>query len=316
MTFSIDAYWRDPAHHTGDVVPFLLHSLTNHYELIKDIIACTKPERVLEIGSEAGGFSARLAELSQVLNYRLTTVEPYPNAKNHALADRFDAYELVVGKSLEYLANLSVRPEVTIVDGDHNYYTVFHELEHLLREPLPTSFAILLHDVGFPGAYRDMYYDPADIPKEWLHPYSFFDGALPGVPGLVAGAGFSGAGHVALACREGGPKNGVRPAIDDVLAQHPQLRYEQVEAVFGLGIIFSGPSPYIAAMEQIIEPYKKRLFARVEQNRMASYLRLIDLGNAVKALKQENSALKRELKRAAPLVADKSRAKGSKNTKP
>src|SRR5699024_517351 len=59
--------------------------------------------------------------------------------------------------------------DAALIDGDHNWYTVYNELR-LLREvarqhdaPLPV---LLLHDVGWPYGRRDLYYDPTNIPDE------------------------------------------------------------------------------------------------------------------------------------------------------
>lgn len=288
-------YWQDQAHHTGDVVPFLIHSLTHHYELIESIITFVKPQNVLEIGSEAGGSSMQLAELSQKLDYQLTTIDPQPDKKIVALAAKHKNYRVIAGKSLDHIHKLSFFPEVAIIDGDHNYYTVFHELSQLLEKHRDEAFAIILHDVGFPSGRRDMYYHPADIPKGFLHAHSFHNGALPGEKRLVKNAGFSGAGKVAFAREEGGPKNGVLTAVEDMLTAHPHLKYQQVEAVFGLGVIYSGPRSFREAIETRIAPYQKQILANLERNRIASYLRLVELEKANTQLHQENIEREKEL---------------------
>lgn len=59
-----------------------------------------------------------------------------------------------------------------LIDGDHNWYTVFNEL-HLIHEHglLRSGGLIFLHDVCYPFARRDLYYQPGTIPAEFHHPY-------------------------------------------------------------------------------------------------------------------------------------------------
>lgn len=288
-------YWQDKTHHTGDIMPFLIHSLTHYYELIEAIIIQAGPKHVLEIGSEAGGSSKQLATLSQKLNYQLTTIDPQPDKTLEALAAKHKNYHLIAGKSLDHIRTLSFFPEVAIIDGDHNYYTVFHELDQLLEKHRGEAFAIILHDVGFPSGRRDMYYNPADIPKDFLQPHSFYDGALPDEKKLVKNAGFGGAGQLAFAKEEGGPRNGVLTAVEDIVAQHPSLKYQQVEAVFGLGVIYGGPQQFIEAIEACVTPYQTQIMANIERNRIASYLRLIELEKENDQMRQELLAKHNEL---------------------
>lgn len=59
--------------------------------------------------------------------------------------------------------------DVALVDGDHNWHTVFHELR-MLAETARASLAplpvLILHDVGWPYGRRDLYYAPERIPEE------------------------------------------------------------------------------------------------------------------------------------------------------
>jgi hypothetical protein len=123
-----------------------------------------------------------------------------------------------------------------IIDGDHNWYSVFNELrlihEHgLLR---PGGF-IFLHDVGRPWGRRDLYYQPATIPAEFRHPYApravVDDRQEPG-EAQEEGAG------IEEAAAEGGPRNGVLTAIEDFLAEHPEsYRFFKIDYQFGFGVM-------------------------------------------------------------------------------
>ena len=67
--------------------------------------------------------------------------------------------------SLAYLFKCSKNFDVVFVDGDHNYYTVLHELR-LLSGLLNSGGLIFIHDISNPScARRDYYYDVTLIPE-------------------------------------------------------------------------------------------------------------------------------------------------------
>lgn len=123
-----------------------------------------------------------------------------------------------------------------LIDGDHNWYTVFNELrlinEHgLLR---PGGF-IFLHDVGRPWGRRDMYYQPETIPAEFRHPcasQTLVDGRQEFGEAREKNA------RIEQAVAEGGPRNGVLTAIEDFLAKQPaSYRFFNIEYQYGFGVM-------------------------------------------------------------------------------
>jgi hypothetical protein len=129
--------------------------------------------------------------------------------------------------------------DAALVDGDHNWYTVYNELR-LLREvarandaPLPL---LILHDVGWPYGRRDLYYDPENIPAEFRKEWAY-KGMEPDKKVLVPfGAGLN--PKLANAMVEGGRRNGVRTGLDDFVAEHDRpLRQVVLPIYFGLAIV-------------------------------------------------------------------------------
>jgi cephalosporin hydroxylase/glycosyltransferase involved in cell wall biosynthesis len=130
--------------------------------------------------------------------------------------------------------------DVAIVDGDHNWFTVYRELD-LLRQaaraagsPLP---ALILHDVLWPYGRRDLYYEPARIPEEFRQPHER-RGMKPGQAELLPPdeGGINPTLHNATT--EGGARNGVMTAIDDFVAEHDQpVRRVVLPIYFGLAIV-------------------------------------------------------------------------------
>ena len=59
-----------------------------------------------------------------------------------------------------------------MIDGDHNYFTVFNELMLIAQGGLlARGGMILFHDVGEPWAFKDMYYEPERIPDAAKSPF-------------------------------------------------------------------------------------------------------------------------------------------------
>jgi SAM-dependent methyltransferase len=123
-----------------------------------------------------------------------------------------------------------------LIDGDHNWYTVFNELrlihEHGLLRP---GGIIFLHDVSRPWGRRDMYYQPDTIPAEFRQPHA--PHALTDSQRQPGEAQEKNAGTEEAAV-EGGPRNGVLTAIEDFLAEQPEAyRFFRIDYQYGFGVI-------------------------------------------------------------------------------
>src|SRR4029079_670285 len=124
------------------------------------------------------------------------------------------------------------------VDGDHNWYTVYHELRMLSEgarragAPLPV---LIMHDVGWPYGRRDLYYVPERVPEEFRQPYEQ-KGIRPGAPQVLPKGGINPLHYNAV--NEGGPRNGVMTALDDFVAEYDRpLRRLVLPVYFGLAIV-------------------------------------------------------------------------------
>jgi hypothetical protein len=138
--------------------------------------------------------------------------------------------------SLDALPDLHGTFDCILIDGDHNWYTVFNELR-LIRERdlLKRGGMIFFHDVGRPYGRRDMYYQPETVPAEFRQLYER--------KGIVRGrselADSEGSNRIHFnAVREGGARNGVLTAIEDFVAEHSSdYRFCRIKAQYGLGIL-------------------------------------------------------------------------------
>jgi hypothetical protein len=161
------------------------------------------------------------------------------------------------------------------IDGDHNHWTVLHELEAAFDGRAPLA---ILHDVGWPCARRDQYYAPRTVPDDALLPHSYEGGRDPDRRELVDVGGFHGEFEFAVALEEGGERNGVLTAVEDFLSSRPELEYRQVDAVFGVGYVYAADAPYAARLRELLDPWHgSALVGRLERNRARLYSRVLEL---------------------------------------
>jgi hypothetical protein len=260
----------------GTSPPLLLYSLVEYRELIFEVFERAGTRQVVEVGSEAGAFTRELAAWASAHGGSVTCVEPTPTDELRAW-HAAGAVRLVEGRSPADLDGLAAA-DAYLLDGDHNYVTVRGELEAIDRSCFAAGRdgLVVLHDVGWPCARRDLYYAPASLPAEAVHPHAFRRGVAPGNPSLVDG-GFRSEGAFAFAEREGGPRNGVRTAVDDLLSQREDLAFLSCPLVFGIGFLFRRAAPWASAIDAVLRPYATQpLLARLEENRIALYLRVLE----------------------------------------
>jgi cephalosporin hydroxylase len=205
-------------------------------DVVAPVIDAVDPRRITEIGALRGETTTRmLGRVGSRCELHVIDPEPQfdPGEHERAFPGRYHFHR---GISLDVLPGLPPA-DVVLIDGDHNWYTVYHELRQLARTalqadaPLPV---LVLHDVGWPYGRRDLYYEPNRIPEKYRQPWARA-GMWPGRSPLAYMGGMN--RHMANASLEGGPGNGVMTALDDFIAEHPQpLRVVVVPIFFGLAI--------------------------------------------------------------------------------
>ncbi len=207
--------------------------------IVEPVLRDRAPARVVEIGSQSGESTARLLKLCGEIGAHLDVIDTVDMANASEIEALLQAHgRFHKGLSLDVLPTLP-SAEVYLIDGDHNWFTVMAELsaihdavEHA-HEPGPV---IILHDVAWPYARRDLYYDPSNVPTEGKQPIAL-GGIRPGRSEVVDGDGLN--AHLHHADHEGGAKNGVRTAVEDFLAAHADTyRFASVPGLNGLGFIY------------------------------------------------------------------------------
>jgi hypothetical protein len=268
----------------------LIHSMAEFADIILPAFDLAEVAHVVEIGAEYGGFSGMVADHVAARGGSLTSIDPAPKPQFESWLAARPHVRHVPQPSLDAIDDMRA-VDAWLIDGDHNWYTVYHELAAIDRVTRRDGKPLLafLHDIHWPSGRRDMYYAPERIPAEHRHPYSYDGGALPDHSGLIANGGFRGMGHFAWAAHEGGPRNGVLTAVEDFmteqLAQGRELGFAEVPAVFGLGVLFDLDARWSAALAEHLLPYHdNRLLKTLERNRLDNYLRVIALQDGVGAV--------------------------------
>jgi hypothetical protein len=203
----------------GTMTNLLIHSMTEFTDLILGGLELAGARHVVEIGAEFGGMSQVLADYAATVDGRLTSIDPAPAPAFVAWAAQTAHVTHLAAPSLEVIAELR-DVDAWLIDGDHNYYTVLHELlaADAACERDGTPLLAFVHDVGWPTGRRDMYYAPDRIPDAYRHAHEFGAGAMLDQVRLVPGQGFRGEDAWAMANVSGGPRNGVLTAVEDFIA--------------------------------------------------------------------------------------------------
>ena len=147
------------------------------------LLEAFKPNLVVEIGAKDGSNTKLLWNFCREQSSVLHVIDPAPSFSKEDICDMKETQKVILHKKL----SLEVLPDIhnidaALIDGDHNWYTVYNELKTLMdlsrqdKRPFPL---VLLHDVSWPYARRDLYYNPETIPTEFRNEYDR-KGIIPG----------------------------------------------------------------------------------------------------------------------------------------
>ena len=198
-----------------------------HNTYISRLLNQFKPQVILEIGVLEGKHTFRLLEWCMNNNSKLISIDPCKwkgnipeNYKRNALnfcyrrdtekqkeelyvpyiedilkSDLQKNWECYKDFSIHHLASHpDEKYDFVFLDGDHNYYTVFNEL-NLLKRHISQDGLIFIHDICNKSCARnDFYYDWTVIPKRYLY----------------------------------GERQGILTAIDDFINENPLFRLHRL----------------------------------------------------------------------------------------
>lgn len=282
-----------------------------HAMLVRPLLQSVGANRMLEVGSDQAGHTRLLAEYAREVGGHVDVIEPTVSDNLASVREDFrDVVTVHVGKSLEVLPQVEV-PDVVLIDGDHNHYTVHDELITLQRSVAASgrSFPlVLLHDVGWPYGRRDMYYDPADVPDERRHPHAR-RGIRFGVAELApeGGGGFNEGFENAIT--EGGEANGVLTAAEDFVDTDPRLVLYRFHGMHGLAVVAQRQDVDTNAelrrlLSLSVDPTVEALTRAVEEARCLLLQQLMDQAWRAAQAEAMVTRLREELQEARAVTTD------------
>lgn len=209
--------------------------------VIAPVIEAAQANKIVEVGALRGDTTVRMLDRLGP-ETELHVIDPVPGFDPSEHESRFPG-RYVFHQDLSHNVLHELPPvDVALIDGDHNWYTVYHELRMLAdvarsaAQPLPV---LILHDVLWPYGRRDLYYTPETIPEQFRHAYAQ-RGMRPGRSELLPEGGGGVSPTLNNALVEGGPGNGVMTALEDFMAESDQpLRLVVLPVYFGLAIVVS-----------------------------------------------------------------------------
>lgn len=250
------------------------------HTLIRPICDIVRPRVLVEVGSRGGLNTKYILEYCRDHAAHAHVIDPAPIGNEKEIAALLAAVGTYhQGLSLDRLPGLAA--DLFLIDGDHNWYTVFHELRTIEASARAADRwpVCLLHDVGWPYGRRDLYYAPERIPAEHRQPWAR-RGIAMGRSELLPEHGYNAKHDNALS--EGGPKNGVRTGAEDFAAASDE-RWELFvfPAFHGLGVLWPAerlPREQTDALRRLltVSPDVQAHMQALEDARMRITLELLD----------------------------------------
>jgi hypothetical protein len=281
--------------------------MRNHAELMIPCLETVGARSIVEVGAFAGDLTSLLLDWAAGAGARVSAVDPSPEGDLLRLEREHADLELIRETSLEALPEIPL-PDVVIIDGDHNYYTVSEELRLIGERAEEADLPLLLfHDVGWPHGRRDDYFDPELIPEEYRQPIAGNGGGLfPGDPGLRPG----GVPYPRSAASEGGPRNGVLTAVEDFVSERDDLRLAVVPAFFGFGAVWRRDAPWADDLAEFLDPWNRNSWLeRLEANRVfhiaQGHARQVEIWKLQRVRARQETVLRRLQESSAFGVAER-----------
>ena len=182
--------------------------------ILRPYILDNKYKNICEIGAAVGRSTDKLLDIGYVA---VSIIDPCLEEDLEFKYKKIERVRVYRGLSLQVLPKMFEGFDCILIDGDHNWYTVFGELKYIEEnELIKEGGTIFLHDVAGPFGRRDMYYIPESIPPTFRHPFD----------------------KKGIATIEGGLKNGVLTAVEDFLKLHKKkYMFFMIKPQHGLGML-------------------------------------------------------------------------------
>lgn len=260
--------------------------------IMRPIIETVNAEYIVEIGSDKGLNTKNILEYCEAYDARMTAIDPVPQFNVDEFKSRYgDRFEFFKDLSLNCLPVLDDY-DVILIDGDHNWYTVYNELKIIEDKFKGKKFPLVFfHDIGWPYGRRDLYYDPENIPEKFRQPYEI-SGIYLDQTELKENGGLN--PFLNNSIYENTPKNGVLTAVEDFVEESDlEFSLEIINAFNGLGILFSKNDKIGNVVRKVIKG--AGLLDELEKDRMKLAIERTESSLENSQIKRENDSLEKEL---------------------
>ena len=270
-------------------------------KVIYPIIKEYKPKHIVEIGAQHGKNTVKIAQYCKTHNCKISCIDPFPmfdfKSIEKDLGDKFTLYEDL---SLNVLGKLSDM-DIVLIDGDHNWYTVFNELKLIYKRQKDKFPLVIFHDIGWPYGRRDLYYNVENIAPQYINAHKKA-GIIYGQSQLVENDGIN--AHLDNAIYENDNKNGVLTAIEDFIEETPlDFEFVKFQGLNGLGMLALKEK----AITNIIKDkkYILNVLELTEEDRLDKELNIVRLNKKKKSLEAALQTVEDKLKESVETIAIK-----------
>ena len=261
--------------------------------IIKPIIKSIKADYIIEIGSGTGVNTENILEYCMDNDACMNAIDPFPQFDIEKFKAKYgDKFEIYKELSLSRLPLLNDY-DVILIDGDHNWYTVYNELKIIEKTFKNKKFPVVfLHDLSWPYSRRDLYYNPENIPEAYRQPYKKL-GMYPGQTDLKEQGGLN--YFLYNSIYENNPKNGVLTAVEDFIDEsNLEFSFEVVNVFHGLGILFPKNNEIKNIVKNVIK--HANLLDNLEKERVKLTIENSESNESNYSLKNELNRLEEESK--------------------
>lgn len=251
--------------------------------VLEPIFKLENIKTIVEIGAEKGISTAKLIRYANECGGKIYTIDPVPLFDCYSWAkENPDSFVMIKDLSLNVIKDIK-DADCFLIDGDHNWYTVYNELKAIYEVYGEERFPLVFfHDILWPYDRRDLYYCPDNIPGIYRHEYD--KKAMRPDSKLLCNDGIN--ENLCNAKAYGGEKNGVLTAIEDFVRDYPSLQLKLLthDVLFGLGVIAS-EKKYPKALEYFtsFETLKKSM-QLCENERVNKSVEIRKLSKRLKSL--------------------------------
>ncbi|MEL7671257.1 glycosyltransferase [Methanobacterium sp.] len=260
--------------------------------IIQPITMGINTNYIIEIGSDTGINTKNILKYCIKHNAYMVAIDPFPKFDVDEFKAKYgDKFKIYNELSLSRLPLLKGY-DMVLIDGDHNWYTVYNELKIIEKSFKNRKFPVVfLHDVGWPYARRDLYYSPENIPAVYRQPYKKL-GMYPGQTNLKEQGGLN--NHLYNSIYENNPKNGILTAIEDFISESElELSFKVINAFHGLCILFPKNDEMENLIEKVIE--NANLLDIIEEERVKFKIAHSEEKIRVNSFKNQLNENKKEL---------------------